>query len=456
MLNFSRREMLRSASCGFGYLAMAGLCGSQAKAATKTSLHPLEPRSPHFASKAKRVIFMCMRGAPAHVDTFDYKPQTGSKEHAGSVFKFNQAGQSGLYISELLPELSKHADKLCVINGMHAEVPNHPQAFLQMHTGEFRFPRPSVGSWTLYGLGSENQNLPGFITINPETRVGGAQNYSSGFLPPIYQGTAIGYVGADISKATINNVTGTTSRDVQRQQLDLVQAMNREHLAAKQQDGNLEAVIESMELGFRMQSAVPELLDISRESQTTLDEYGVGKTEAVGRCLNDDFGRQCLLARRFAEAGVRYIEICHSNWDQHGNHRKELSANCKAIDQPIAALLHDLDQRGMLDETLIVWGGEFGRTPLTPSKNGDNNSGHNSAGFTFWLAGGGVKGGMSWGKTDETGRRAVENTVNFHDLHATMLHLLGLDHEKLAYHYGGRDYRLTGVEGGRIVKEILA
>ncbi len=232
--------------------------------------------------------------------------------------------------------------------------------------------------------------------------------------------------------------------------------MNSEHLAAKQSDANLEAAIESLELGFRMQAAVPDLMDLKGESASTLEAYGVGETKAVGRCLKDDFGRQCLLARRFAEAGVRYIEICHSNWDQHGNHRKELAANCEAIDRPIATLLADLEARGMLDDTLVVWGGEFGRTPLDPAKNSDNGSGHNSAGFTFWLAGGGIKGGMSYGKTDETGRRAVENTVNFHDLHATMLHQLGLDHEKLSYRYGGRDFRLTGVEGGRIVKEILA
>lgn len=457
MLPLTRRDVLRSASCGFGYLALAGLTAKQAAAAVKSAAHhPLAPREPHFEGKAKRVIFLCMRGAPAHVDMFDYKPQTANKEHAGSVFKFDQAGKSGLWISELLPELSKQVDKLCVLNGMHADVPNHPQAFLQMHTGEFRFPRPSLGSWALYGLGSENDNLPGFITINPETRVGGAQNYSSGFLPPIYQGTAIGYVGADIAKAGINNVVGEhLSPAAKRRQLDLIQAMNAEHLASKQTDANLEAAIESLELGFRMQAAVPDLLDLKGETAQTLEAYGVGQTKAVGRCLNDDFGRQCLLARRFAEAGVRYVEICHSNWDQHGNHRKELAANCEAIDRPIAALLADLEARGMLEETLVVWGGEFGRTPLTPSGK-ENGSNHNSAGFTFWMAGGGIKGGLAYGKTDETGRRAVEDTVNFHDLHATMLHQLGLNHEKLTYRYGGRDFRLTGVEGGRVVKEILA
>lgn len=453
----SRRSLLQSASCGFGSLALSGLCASWARGEAKTSdqnaNHPLAPKAPHFAAKAKRVIFMCMRGAPAHVDTFDYKPQTGNKEHPGSVFKFNQSGESGLWISELLPELSKQADKLCVLNGMYANVPNHPQAFLQMHTGEFRFPRPSVGSWVLYGLGSQNENLPGFITINPETRVGGAQNYASAFLPPIYQGSAIGYVGADISKATINNVTGThLNQSVKRSQLELVQAMNREHVAQRQ-DENLESVIESLELGFRMQSAVPELMDVSGESAATLEAYNVGKTKAVGRSLNDDFGRQCLLARRFAEAGVRFIEICHSNWDQHGNHRKELAANCEAIDRPIAALLTDLEQRGMLDETLIVWGGEFGRTSLLPKDNGSN---HNSSGFTFWLAGGGVKGGLAYGKTNETGRVAVENKVSFHDLHATILHQLGLDYEQLTYRFAGRDFRINGTEPTRVVKEILA
>lgn len=456
-MSISRRQMLQAASCGFGYFALSGMCAEQARAATSgAATNPLLPKKPQFQAKAKRVIFMCMRGAPAHVDMFDYKPQTGKKPHAGSVFDFSQHGNSGMWMSELLPQLSKQADKLCMINGMFAPVPNHPQAFLQMHTGEFRFPRPSLGSWVLYGLGTENQNLPGFITINPETRVGGAQNYSSGFLPPIYQGSAIGYVGANISEATINNVTGNHVPDsVKRQQLDLVQSMNREHLSSKKSDGNLEAVIESMELGFRMQSAVPELLDVKGESEQTLEAYGVGKTKALGRCLNDDFGRQCLLARRFAEAGVRFIEVCHSNWDQHGNHRKELAANCQAIDQPIAALLADLEQRGMLEETLVVWGGEFGRTPLVPGEGGQNGSNHNSSGFTFWMAGGGVKAGLTYGKTDDTGRNAVENKMNFHDLHATMLHLLGFDHEKLTYPYAGREFRLTGLEG-RVMRDLLA
>jgi len=475
---FTRREMLKTATTGFGYVALAGVCAQQSQAARPgagSSRSPLLPKQPHFQPKAKRVIFLCMRGGPAQVDTFDYKPvssktvvaarpatqQPGKKRKgkkyggggpAGSVLPFKPAGQSGLPIATVFPELSKHADDLCLINSMWTDVPNHPQSFLMMHTGDFRFPRPSIGSWVLYGLGAENQDLPGFITINPPTRVGGAQNYGSAFLPPIYQGTNIGYIGANISTATIGNVQSShLPVEAKRRQLDLVQAMNQQQLASKE-DAALESVIESLELGFRMQSAAPQLMDLSGESQATLDMYGVGKKNAGGRSRNDDFGRQCLLARKFAEAGVRYIEVCHSNWDTHGNHRKEVANNATAVDQPIAALLTDLKRRDMLKDTLIVWGGEFGRTPLAGGKDG---SGHNSAGFTVWMAGGGVKGGLRYGKTDETGRTAVENKVHVHDLHATMLHLMGLDHEKLTYRYSGRDFRLTDVYGN-VVKDIIA
>ncbi|MFT5302585.1 MAG: hypothetical protein ACI814_003401 [Mariniblastus sp.] len=464
-MTLSRRHMLQAMSTGFGYFAMAGLCQEQAANAAYKS--PLTPKQPHFEPQVKRVIFMCMRGGPAQTDTFDYKPRDrkvittnitpkGKSKNgngvAGSVVPFSQHGDNGLWIADSMPELAKHANDLCIVNSMVTDLPNHPQSYLTLHTGDFRFARPSVGSWVLYGLGTENQNLPGFISINPETRVGGAQNYGSAFLPAIYQGTAIGHVGGDVEKAGIRNANASKPGEVQRQQLDLVQSMNQRLLDQNRVDAQLEGVIESLELGFRMQTAAPAALDVTGESEATLERYNVGKTKASGRCLNDDFGRQCLVARRLAEAGVRYIELCHSNWDQHGNHVKEITANCQAIDKPIAALMQDLKDRDMLKDTLIVWGGEFGRTPLS---NENGGSGHNSAGFSFFLAGGGVKGGVRYGSTDVTGKTAVENRVHIHDLHATMLHLLGLDHEKLTYRYAGRDFRLTDVYGN-VVHDILS
>jgi hypothetical protein len=465
-LPLSRRDLLKSTSLGFGTIALSGLLTDQLRAETRG---PMAPKSPHFDPKAKRVIFMCMRGAPAQTDTFDYKPRDrkvvstnaspkskgkyGGKGPAGSVIPFSQHGKSGLWIADTMPRLAKHADDLCLINSMHTDLPNHPQSYLMLHTGDFRFARPSVGSWTLYGLGTENQNLPGFISINAETRVGGAQNYGSAFLPAVYQGTPIGHVGADMSKAGIRNVSGSQLSSVaQRKQLDLVQSMNRALLKESGIDTNLEGAIESLELGHRMQESVGEVLDVSRENTETLERYNVGKTKKQGRCLDDDFGRQCLWARRLAESGVRYIELCHSNWDQHGNHAVDVAANCQAIDKPIAALIQDLKDRDMLKDTLLVWGGEFGRTPLSDTKKG---SGHNNRGFTFWMAGGGVKGGMAYGKTDDTGAVSVENKVHTHDLHATMLHMLGLDHEKLTYRYAGRDFRLTDVYGN-VVHDIIA
>ncbi len=465
MSTFSRRHLLQSASAGFGSLALAGLCSEQARAESRSLL---QPKPAHFEPKAKRVIFFCMRGGPAQTDTFDYKPRDrkvtttnespkakgrkGGNGPAGSVIPFSQHGESGLRIADTMPHLAQHADDLCVINSMWTDLPNHPQSYLKLHTGDFRFARPSIGAWVLYGLGSENENLPGFISVNPETRVGGAQNYGSAFLPAIYQGTAIGHVGADMAKAGISNVTGKLDSALQRRQLDLVQSMNRELLEKSQADTQLEGVIESLELGFRMQTSVSEVLDVSGETLETQERYNVGQTKKLGRCLDDDFGRQCLWARRLAESGVRYIEVCHSNWDQHGNHAKEIAANCTAIDKPIAALMQDLKDRDMLKDTLLVWGGEFGRTPLTDPKKG---SGHNNKGFSFWMAGGGVKGGMNHGMTNETGAVAVENKVHIHDLHATMLHLLGLDHENLTYRYAGRDFRLTDVYGN-VVQDILA
>lgn len=473
---FSRRELLRSTSCGFGMLALAGLCEQLAKGSpaviSEPSSNPLAPRVPHFEPKAKRVIFMFMQGGPSHVDTFDYKPGLekddgkspgqvpgkGNRKLLKSPWKFNPSGQSGLPISELFPHLSKHADDLCLLNSLHCDLPNHPQASVQMHTGNFQFVRPSLGAWVLYGLGSENQELPGFITINPIGRVGGAQNYGSSFLPAAFQGTRIGGEGVQLAKASVPNIRNTElTGQQQRQQLDLLQKLNQNRLQADQVNPQLEGVIESYELAFRMQSAVPKVMDFADESPATLAAYGIGGGTAGGKGKGggggtDNFGRQCLMARRFAESGVRFIEVGLGGWDQHGQLRNRLTANCTSIDQPIAALLNDLKQRSMLKDTLVIWGGEFGRTPHAQNDDGRD---HNATGFSMFMAGGGVKGGLRYGATDEHGIKAVEDKMHIHDLHATVLHLLGLDHEKLTYRYSGRDFRLTDVHGN-IAKKIIA
>jgi hypothetical protein len=309
-----------------------------------------------------------------------------------------------------------------------------------------------MGAWINYGLGTENQNLPGLISLNTAK----PSTYSAAFLPPAYEGTPIGINGEDFSKASIPNIGGThlSSAD-KRRQLDLVQALNREHAASRPYDAKLESIIETMELGFRMQTIAPKLLDLSTESKATLERYRVGVKQTVGTCRATDFGRQCLLARRFAEAGVRFIEVNHGSWDQHKWHRRDLRANCETTDAPIAALLGDLESRGLLDETLVVWGGEFGRPGLTPG-DGKNETGHNARGFTFWLAGGGAKRGHIHGRTNDTGSAAVDGKVHFHDLHATILHLLGLEHNRLSYHHAGRHHRLTGPKGGKVATGLIA
>jgi len=446
-LHFSRRSMLQNASCGFGLLAFQALNQNQALASSSEIQSQIPP-----SGRAKRVIFMCMSGGPAQMDTFDYKPQTGDKPHPGSVYPFQQRGGSGMWISDLLPETAKHADRLCVINGMYADTGNHAQSFLQMHTGERLRKRPSIGSWVSYGLGSENENLPGFISLNAAK----PSVYSSAFLPTRFTGTPIGTNGENMSHATIRNIQGgQLPYAAQRTQLDLIQAMNREHFETRQQDAQLEGAIESMELAFRMQGSAQEILDLNRETQATLERYRVGKKLSVGTCRPTDFGRQCLLARRFIESGVRFVEVNHGGWDQHKDHRRDLEANCETIDAPIAALLEDLAARGLLEETLIVWGGEFGRPGLVPD-DGKDESGHNEKGFTFWLAGGGMKAGYVHGKTSETGAKAVEGKVHFRDLHATILHALGLSHQTLTFEHGGRTHRLTGPEDAKVVTELFA
>jgi hypothetical protein len=443
----TRRQMLQATGLGLGYVAFAGLAAVQANYD-----NPLAAKTPHLTPRAKRMIVLSMRGGPSHVDTFDYKPKltaddgktvTGPQNEyradrklMGSPFRFQQHGKSGLWISELFPYVARHADDLCMIHSMQTPIPNHPQAFLMMHTGEFRLTRPSMGSWLLYGLGTENQNLPGFVSINPPADLGGPQNYGSAFLPAIYQGTRL----AGGRGPAIENISGHLPPDLQRRLVDEVQLMNQDLLRRQQVNLELEGVIESMELSFRMQGAVPEVMDLSQESRQTIAMYG-----------SSAFGRQCLMARRLVEAGVRVVEIAHANWDQHTGLKANLTRNCNDVDQPIAALLTDLKRRGLLNETLVVWGGEFGRTPYAERADGRD---HNGTGFTLWLAGGGVKGGFRYGATDEHGIDAVERQVHVHDLHATLLHLMGLDHTRLTYRYGGRDFRLTDVHGN-VVNDIM-
>ena len=446
--------MLKTVSAGFGYTAFQGMAAQTAANETKeiNPSGPLGAKKPHFPARAKRVIFLCMRGGPSHMETFDPKPKLSAdngkaaknqnSKLLGSRWKFSKHGQSGIEIVDLLPETAKHADKLCILRGMHTDNENHPQALEQMHTGSFQFIRPSLGSWTLYGLGSENQNLPGFISINPLTSLGGLRYYSSAFLPAANSATLLGDANRPIPNPVIGNVSNNRlAINGQRQQLALLQEMNRE-LLGRDQDSRIEGLIQSYELAFRMQGALPKVMDVASESKSTLARYNA----------NETFGRQCLLARRFAEAGVRFIEITHTDWDHHGFLTGGMTKNCAIIDKPIAALLEDLDNRGMLEDTLVIWGGEFGRTPDDPTSDG---RGHNNKGFSMWLAGGGVKSGMAYGATDEYGYEAIEGKVHTHDLHATILHLLGLDHEKLTYKHGGRDFRLTDVHG-KVVKDILA
>ena len=377
----------------------------------------------------------------------------------GSPFTFSQHGESGQWISEALPHLARHADDLCMIHSMQTDLPNHSQAFLQMHTGSFQFVRPSLGAWTLYGLGSENENLPGFITLSPPSDNGGAKNYGSSFLPTQFQGTRIGtnqiprfyaaMMGIDQEPGPplANLGNDHWSRQEQRSQIDLISDLNQMKLRREIENPEIEGAIESLELAFRMQDEVPKVMDLSHESESMLETYGIGAGKPTDR-----FGRQCLMARRMAEAGVRFIELTSPvGWDHHFLLEKTLKESCEATDQPIAALLDDLKQRGMLADTLVIWAGEFGRTPYAQSGTGRD---HNHRGYTIWMAGGGVRPGIRHGSTDSIGQKAVEDPVHLHDWHATVLHLLGLDHLRLTYNHAGRDYRLTDVYG-TVVHEIV-
>ncbi|HVC92466.1 MAG TPA: DUF1501 domain-containing protein, partial [Pirellulales bacterium] len=415
----SRRQWLKTTATGFGYVALADL---MTRAAAADGPSPLAPKEPHFPARAKRVIFLYMQGAPSQVDTFDHKPKLqaddgktvdlgkGPRRLLKSPYKFTKSGKSGLWFPSIFPHLAKHADDLCLLNSMHTDAAVHPQATIMLHTGNFRFIRPSMGAWVLYGLGTENHDLPGFLVINP---AGGTQSYASAFLPAAYQGTKI--EGSGGNRGQIANIENSKlSAQLQRQQLDLLAAINGEQLQRDRVNPELEGVIESYELAFRMEGAVPELMDLSSEKKQTLADYGIDE-EATDR-----FGRQCLLARRFAEKGVRFIELGFGNWDQHTNLTAQHAANAQAIDKPIAALLADLKRLGMLKDTLVVWGGEFGRTPAAQGSDGRD---HNNKGFSMWMAGGGVKGGYRHGATDEYGAAAVDKKMHINDMHATMLYL---------------------------------
>lgn len=448
----NRREMVRRFGGGLGALGLASLLdAAPAKAAV----------APHSAPKAKRVIQLFMNGGPFQADFFDPKPAL--KQYEGqrpdavnlrteratagllaSPFTFEPRGESGVAISELLPRLAEHADELCVIRSMHTDNPNHGPALYMMNNGTVAPKRPSMGSWFLYGLGTENENLPGYVVLCPGRPVRFTELWTSAFLPAEFQGTYINHSNGDPQGMIPYLRNAEVPAEAQRRQLDLMRTLNERHLAERGADSMLEARIKSMETAFRMQFEASEAFDLAREPQAVREEYGTGH-----------FANGCLLARRLAERGVRFVQVYYGNgqpWDTHNKHTETVRSLATDIDRPIAALLADLKRRGLLEDTLVIWGGEFGRTPTT--ENGDGRD-HNHYGFTTWLAGGGVKGGMTYGETDEFGFRAVEDKVHVHDLHATVLYLLGLDHERLTYRYAGRDFRLTDVYG-RVVSEVLA
>ncbi|MFN9124996.1 MAG: DUF1501 domain-containing protein [bacterium] len=455
----SRREALTSLCAGFGSLALAGIMARQLQAGDGVL------GAPHFRPRAKRVIFLFMHGGPSQVDTFDYKPllardtgkplpfakprvqfaETGNL--LASPWKFRQYGQSGAWVSDLFPNVAGVVDDLCFIKSLHGSNPAHGGALLKIHTGTDTFIRPSMGSWVSYGLGTENDDLPAFITICPTLGHGGVNNFSSSFLPAWTHGTPIGHAGIPASQAQFEHMTAGLPADIQRKQLDYLQELNLRHMEKVGADNSLEGRIASFELAYRMQATAPAVMDLSGESDATKKLYGIDEPKT------DNFGRQCLLARRFAQSGVRFIQCTHSyKWDQHGDLRGGHSSNAAEVDKPIAGLIRDLKSHGMLEDTLVLWGGEFGRTPT--AQGGDGRD-HNPHGFTMFMAGGGVKPGFSYGATDDYGYYAAVDKVDVHDLHATILALMGIDHELLTYQHGGRDHRLTDVHG-RIIKKIFA
>jgi hypothetical protein len=466
----NRRHLLQTLSCGFGGLALSALAGQ--------NTGPTGARLPLLPARAKRVIFVFMQGGPSHVDTFDYKPLLFDRDgemvdfydarkiaNSGNaaatshrimkpLWDFSQYGESGRHVSALFPEVARHVDDLCFIHSMHTEGIAHGPATLFLHCGATNFIRPSMGSWITYGLGSESENLPGFVTIGPSSGNGGARNYGSAFLPPIYQGTPLGRADAPAATAAFRNVMNPSlSEEKQRQRFDFIQSLNEAQRNRRPGDAELEAAVNSYELAWRLQSEAPGVTDLSGESAATLDLYGIRDGAPT-----EDFGRKCLLARRLCESGVRFVQVTYGDntanpaWDQHSNMPKHAD-HALAVDKPVAGLLADLKQRGLLEDTIVWFGGEFGRTPYAQG-NGTGRD-HNPKGFTTWLAGGGFKPGHAHGATDEFGHMAVENKVHMHDLHATILHQLGLDHEKLTYRFDGRNFRFTDVHG-HVVREVLS
>jgi hypothetical protein len=467
----SRRSMLRRSACGFGQIALAGMLGSefQLRSARQLAAGEIDRSAglPHFPSRAQRIIFLFMWGGPSHVDLFDPKPLLNQREGQdldgssvgrdssrklgpllGSPFKFAQYGQGGVWISELFPHLARQADQLCVIRSLHTEGSAHGEALLRLHTGQANLVRPSVGSWISYGLGRETDEIPAFITISPPRGHGGVQNYGSAFLPARHQGTAIGSAELPIASAQVPYISNPKwTRQMQREQLDLVQQLNQSHLQQLTVDRGVEGLIANYELAYRMQSQVPQIMDVDNETESTLDMYG------INRQPTDNFGRQCLLARKFAEAGVRYIQVSTDyTWDHHNQVVEGSRTEAAKVDMPIAGLLADLRQRGMLEDTLVLWGAEFGRTPMVENSDGRN---HHPQGFSMWMAGGGVRGGLTYGATDEFGYRPIEQPMHMHDLHATLLYALGIDHQRLTFTHAGRDFRLTDVHGN-IATEIFS
>lgn len=465
----NRRAALSGAACGFGHVALLGLLAGEGHAAAAADDSPLVARSPHFPATAKRVVFLFMHGGVSHVDTFDHKPklaamngqplpiakpqfefaQTGNL--LASPWKFRPCGECGIEVSRLFPEIGALVDDICVIRSMNGgDQVSHGPALLNINTGSGVFARPSLGAWTLYGLGTANQNLPGYISLSPSLYHGGAQNYGSAFLPASFQGTRIGDGSTSFTEARLSNLAAGDNPALQRLQLDLLAQRNQNHLRRVGHDPRLEARIHAFEMSFRMQAEAPQVMDIGQETRETQEAYGVGQEPF------DEYARQCLLARRCLEAGVRFVQVNYSYprnyWDAHGDLRRNHSSNALKVDRPVAALLRDLKSRGLLEDTLVIFGTEFGRTPAAQGTNGRD---HHPHAFSVWLAGGGVRGGTAYGSTDEFGYYVVDRKVSMPDFHATILHLLGLDHTRLTWRHAGRDYRLTDVEGS-VVTGILA
>lgn len=468
----TRRQLLKTSAAGFGHVALSALLGKESLANQTSPPVTATPQAPQLAdltARAKRVVFLFMKGGPSHVDTFDPKPLLtrdngkplpfalpritfGAQGNLlKSPWKFKRYGESGLPVSELFPHVARHVDDLCILRSVHGTNPAHGGALLKLHTGTDQFVRPSMGSWVIYGLGTENQNLPAFVTICPTLAHGGVNNWGAAFLPAHCQGTPIGNASLAAVNATVKHIRNDRiSSSAQRRQLDLIREMNKDHLEITGRDQALEGRLNSFELAFRMQSAMPEVQDLSSETAATQKLYGMDDA------VTEDFGRQCLMARRFLERDVRFVQVTHSDsevqWDQHSNLYHGHTKNSSEVDKPIAGFLTDLKARGLLDDTLVLWGGEFGRTPTAQGTNGRD---HNPHGFTMWMAGGGVKGGYAYGATDDYGYYAAENKMHVNDLHATLLHLLGLNHERLTFRYAGRDFRLTDV-AGHVAEDILA